>query len=207
MNQCVYYFKPPWRSCLDYNKQLIEHYERINSDIRGEMKKRIAQRDSYSIQLIISLGTLFAVSISQESFDKVLLVAPLVAIYFTNLILYSYKVHSKLANYLKNVIYPKFKEILPGIDEDIEWENYYISKQKPGISKNKPGIRKGFFIFSMILVNILSGIYMAFKYLNDSFIMIVYVLYFVYTIALIIVIGNFFFRNVDADDDQEEDEN
>jgi hypothetical protein len=125
-----------------------DHLERIREDVRHEIKSRIEQRDKYSIQLTIALAAIIAVAFSQAGFRRVLLAAPLVSIYFTVLILYSYRVHGILAQYLREVLEPRLAEEF-GVDLGLEWENFYARNAVPGI-------RRTFFITSLWVITVLS---------------------------------------------------
>ncbi len=136
---------------MDEEKQTkIEHLRMLREDARDEIKRRIEQRDKYSIQLTIALGAIVAVTLSNE-LNRVLLVAPIVSIYFTVLILYSYQVHHILAQYLRKEIEPALAELC-GTDSSKEWEIYYDKL-------NVPGIRRSFFLVTLWIVCILSPLY------------------------------------------------
>lgn len=130
----------------------IDHLEKLRQDIRDEIKRRIEQRDKYSIQLSIALGAIVAVAFSATGFRKVLIAAPLVSVYFTVLILYSYRIHKVATAYLRDVIEPELAQRY-GISHDIEWETYYNKKEVPGI-------RRSFFIVSLWVVTFFSLLYL-----------------------------------------------
>lgn len=130
----------------------IAHFETLRQDARDEIKRRIEQRDKYSIQMTIALGALVAVSFSMTDLRMVLIAVPLVSIYFTVLILYSYRVHRLLAQYLRDEVEPELARGY-GIDCDKEWENYYKKH-------NVPGIRRWFFLLTLWAVTIMSLVYL-----------------------------------------------
>jgi hypothetical protein len=115
------------------------HWEAVRQDIRDEIKRRIEQRDKFSYQMAPGLGAVFGLSFSSDSLRKVLIAAPLIAVYFTALILYSYEVHKVLARYLREVVENRLPQILGTQSED-EWEIWYVS-----LGKQIPGIRSSFF--------------------------------------------------------------
>jgi hypothetical protein len=84
----------------------------------------------------------------------VLIEAPLVSIYFTVLILYSYRVHDVLARYLRDEIEPTLA-YLCGTQPEKELETYYSHK-----TKEEPGIRRRFFLVALWGVCILSLTYL-----------------------------------------------
>ncbi|UCB43251.1 MAG: hypothetical protein JSV77_00975 [Dehalococcoidales bacterium] len=136
------------------NANDIAHLERIRQDARDEIKRRIEQRDKYSIQLSIALGAIVAVAFSSSDLRMVLIAAPLVSIYFTILILYSYRIHTALTDYLRKKIEPELAQRC-GTPRDIELETYYHRK-----SKEMPGIRQGFFLVALWVASILSLVYL-----------------------------------------------
>lgn len=131
-------------------QRAIVHLEKLRDDARDEIKRRIEQRDKYSIQLTIALGAIVAVAFS-KNLDKALLAAPLVSIYFTVLILYSYRVHRILARYLRDEIEPELADFY-GVPKIKEWETYYQNKDNSHKHKVVPGIRLSFFILMLWIV-------------------------------------------------------
>lgn len=126
----------------------LAHFEKIRQDLRDEVKRRIEQRDKYSVQLTIALGALIAVSFSTAGLRAVLIAAPVVSSYFTVLILYSYRVHHVLAKYLREEIEPELA-CLCRTPVNKEWENYYNTQEIPGI-------RRQFFLATLWVVSALS---------------------------------------------------
>lgn len=135
------------RRLLVAEDRAIAHFEKIRQDSRDEVKRRIEQRDKYSIQLSLALAAVVAVSFSNPDLRAVLIAAPLVSIYYTVLILYSYRVHHVLAKYLREEIEPALA-YLYGTPLDKEWETYY-AKQKHVV----PGIRRQFFLYALWIVS------------------------------------------------------
>ena len=152
----------------------IEHLEILRKDVRDEMKQRIKQRDRYSIQLTIALAALVGIAatatatatqtdvtqISETSIvsfaHRVLLAAPLIAIYFTALVLYSYRIHKIIAGYLREEIEPELAQLC-GTSEKKEWETYYLDH-----AGEVAGIRRSFFIISLWVVTVASPLYVGF---------------------------------------------
>jgi hypothetical protein len=136
------------------------HLETLRQDVRDEVKKRIEQRDKYSIQLSLALAALVAVSFSTTGLRAVLIAAPLVSIYFTVLILYSYRVHHVLARYLRKEIEPELARLY-GTPLAKEWETYYCWEDYDKKKKREvPGIRKRFFLVALWVVSTLSLSYL-----------------------------------------------
>lgn len=122
----------------------INHLEKIREDVRDEIKNRIKQRDDYSVQMVISLGVVAGVAFSKSEFINVLLIAPPVAMYFTMLMMYSYKLHDVLTHYLREKIEPQLSALC-GIPASDEFETFYILQ-------SRPGMRRSFFIIMMWIV-------------------------------------------------------
>jgi hypothetical protein len=150
------------------------HLLSLRDDIRGEIKTRIQQRDSYSIQLIVALGVIFVVAFAQHGLDKVLIAAPLVSIYFTMLILYSYRIHDVLARYLRLEIEPRLADLVINDSErdssrglrwrhDLEWESWYISH-----GRLRPGLRRSFFYWISLATTIATLAYLWALYFNEA---------------------------------------
>lgn len=164
----------------------IGHLEALRSDVRSEIKQRIEQRDRYSIQLTISLSVIVGLAFTTADLDRVLIAAPLVSIYFTVLILYSYKIHGVLAAYLRETLEPELASRC-AVPQGIEWETFYARHAVPGI-------RKGFFVAALWSVLLLSMIYLFFASLlrgGDGFFLgVLGVVFVVYLIACILITGN-----------------
>lgn len=164
--------------------QAIRHLEALRHDIRGEIKQRIEQRDRYSIQLTIALSVIVGLAFSQTGFDRALIAAPLVSIYFTILILYSYKVHGVLAGYLRDTLEPEMARRC-AIPPEAEWEAHYARHEVPGI-------RRRFFVTTLWAVSVLSMAYLFVSQRGDAFFLwVLAVASVVYLIACILVTRTF----------------
>ena len=132
-------------------EKAIEHLEAIRQDVRDEIKRRIEQRDKYSIQMTMALGAIVALSFPTD-FGKALMAAPLITIYFTVLVLYSYRIHGLLVLYLREEIEPELARLC-GTSREKEWETWYKAHAVPGI-------RRAFFLCTLWLVCIASPAYL-----------------------------------------------
>ena len=92
-----------------------------------------------------------AVAFGATGFDKVLIAAPLISIYFTVLIFYSYRVHNVLALYLRDELEPALADRC-GTPPDLEWERFYRGQAVPGI-------RETFFLVALWVVFLLTAAY------------------------------------------------
>jgi hypothetical protein len=139
--------------------QPYDELQALRADARDEIKRRIDQRDRYSNQLTIALGALFAVALAEPGLDKILLAAPLISIYFTVLILYSYRMHSVLAGYVTRLETELSRA--SGVPAELEWEHYYSRHAVPGI-------RRTFFLAALWVVALLVLLYLWTRYRTDS---------------------------------------
>lgn len=128
----------------------LARLEAIYQELRSEIRQRIEQRDRYSIQMTVSLAAIVAISATRtdqmREMHRVLLAAPLVSIYYTVLIQYSYAVHSVLSRQLREAIEPAIAR-LTGVSVEFEIENYYKTHRVPGI-------RRTFFMTSMWVMTV-----------------------------------------------------
>jgi hypothetical protein len=132
----------------------INHYERLREDVRSEIKVRINQRDIFAIQLITTLGVICSVAFAQEGFNKVIIVAPMLSVYYTMQILYSYRLHDQLAKYLREILEPQLSK-LSMTNPKHEWEYYYFHEKKAN-----PGILRTFYFRAMWVVTFASMSYL-----------------------------------------------
>jgi len=151
------------------------HLETLRADVRDEIKRRIEQRDKFSIQLTISLGAILAVAFSKPDLSRVLVAAPLVSIYFTVLILYSYRIHKVLTRYLREKLEPELASVI-GSSTDFELETYY---SKHAVA----GIRKTFFLAALWVVTLSSLAYLFASESSHSFVYVVDVLASLYLVT------------------------
>lgn len=179
-------------------ERALEHFKSLRQDIRDEMKYRIQQRDNYSIQMTLALGTLVGVAATSVATQiqsakvtsiinlayRALIAAPLIAIYYTTLILYSYRIHRLLSKYLREVIEPELAR-LSNISIDVEWENWY--------TKNAvPGIRRSFFLGSLWIITILSPLYVGFsEQWQGTFLLPLGIISFLYLVVAIWITRSF----------------
>lgn len=169
-------------SILSDDDKAINHYEKLRDDIRGEIKLRINQRDNFSIQLITMLGLLCSVGFANQGYNKVILIAPLITIYYTMQILYSYRLHDLLARYLREVLEPTLAGVCK-TDPSHEWERYYAKHAMPGI-------RRAFFLWAMWVVCLGALTYLYFA-TDAGFHPVLYIVSAVYAFALAFITKTF----------------
>ncbi len=151
------------------------HLETLRADVRDEIKRRIEQRDKFSIQLTISLGAILAIAFSKPELSRVLVSAPLVSIYFTVLILYSYRIHAVLTLYLREKLEPELASVA-GLPVDFELETYY---SKHSVA----GIRKTFFLAALWIVTLGSLAYLFSSEYSHPFRYVIGILAALYLVA------------------------
>lgn len=153
----------------------LSHLETLRADVRDEIKRRIEQRDKYSIQLTVSLAAILAVAFSKPDLARVLVAAPLLSIYFTVLILYSYRIHHVLVRYLRDVLEPELSAAA-GCSVEFEIETYYAHHAVPGI-------RRTFFIAALWVVSTTPMVFLFVYEASGSFRYVLGVLATLYLIA------------------------
>jgi hypothetical protein len=156
----------------------INHYERVREDVRNEIKMRMKQRGSFAIQLITMLVLLCAFAFAEKGYNQVLIVAPLLSVFYTMQILYSYRMHDVLARYLREILEPQLTALCK-INPAHEWQSYTFKTAKSGILRV-------FFLWAMWVV--CSGL-MTFLWFNmaSSFRLTFYIFLGVYVIAMLYI--------------------
>jgi hypothetical protein len=130
------------------------------------------------------VGAIVAFAFSKDGFRMALVAAPLVSIYFTVLILYSYRIHTILADYLREQIEPLAAKAA-GTAAGIEFEIWYQDRATPGI-------RRRFFIGTLWVLTILTMAYLlAAERANHSNEMVLLCLTLVYIASAVAVSRNF----------------
>lgn len=107
----------------------ISHYERVKEDVRSEIKMRIKQRDNFAIQSVIMLVLLCGVGFAGKEYNQVLIVAPLLSVFYTMFILHSYRKHDLLARYVREVLDPQLATLCK-INPAHEWHSYEFKAAK-----------------------------------------------------------------------------
>ncbi len=169
-------------------------YQRLLSlytELRTEIRQRIAQRDQYSIQLTVALAAVIALSATgkpteQPNMHRALLAAPLLSLYYSVLIQYSYAIHKVLALLLRTRVEPEIAKLSNGSTE-YELETFYLNHRVPGI-------RKVFFNLSMFVVTLAVTVVML---LNEQpgtiqyvLILLLCVVYFCLCVVVSVVFGD-----------------
>jgi len=184
--------EPTITAVVSLSDRLV-HYDKIRQDLRDEAKMRITQRDNLSIQCFIVLGTLLVGALT-SSFYYILLLMPLITIYYTTQILYSYFIYDMICYFLREKVEKKIVELIGKNDEGVllfEWENFTAHNRK--VSNVKViGIRRNFFVVIMWVISFGAQLIAAFLHYRTSGISmrsavlfgVVFVLYFVAKIII-----------------------
>jgi len=128
-----------------------------------------------------------AIAFSPVHFGKIFIVVPLVCIYFTVLILYSYRIHSVLALYLHEKIEPELARLC-GTSLEREWETFYGTKYVPGI-------RRWFFLVALWVMSVGSLVYLWLVESGQSEFRIVLIVATALYISSLAAITKFFWRD------------
>lgn len=124
------------------------------------------------------MGAIVAFSFSKDGFRMALVAGPLVSIYFTVLILYSYRIHAVLSDYMRSQIEPAIAKAA-GTEPNIELETWYKTRAVPGI-------RRSFFVATLWAITTLTMTYLLLAERDNHFDeMVLWCLAVVYLIAAI----------------------
>ena len=130
----------------ELEKNTIAHLEVLRADGRDEIKRRIQQRDQYSIQLTIALSAILAAAFAAGK-QIIVILAPLITAYFVRLIFTSYRLHELLVHWLKTYIEPELAKLC-NTPPNIELETWLANQEK--------GRRKKIFVWALWGVTVLS---------------------------------------------------
>lgn len=126
-----------------------------HSDVRSEIKQRIAQRDTLAIQCFVLLGGIITLAVANNR-SSVLMISPFIMMYYLNQIFESYNIHDCQVEYLRN-IETQIAQIIQVNPDNVMWESYYKKLEEftvNGITEN----RKALFSVISVLCPILLGI-------------------------------------------------
>lgn len=152
----------------------IEYLISLQADLRGEVKQRISQRDGFATQFLIACGTVITISFLDFPYAAFLIwLMPLVTIFYSLQILYSYIIHDNVTRFLRKHVEPELSRLLE--IKQAHRHNYFwetrCSFDRELSNIKYPGIRKSFFEKIIFIVPIISAaIYFLLCYfrLTDS---------------------------------------
>ena len=145
----------------DLNKQRLDYLKATHLEVRNEIAMRIQQRDAYANQFIVSTGVVLGVGFIDFPYSSFLFfLLPILAIFYSIQIMYSYTIHDRCHRFLETEIEPKMAEVLEfskGNEDRLFWERYCEYKSREMKTKT-PGIRQGFFQASMFVVPLIASL-------------------------------------------------
>lgn len=141
------------------NQMAFDFLLKTADDNRREIEQRITQRDNFSIQFIVTSGALLSLSLLEFEYAYFLILLwPLISLFFTVQIKYSYVIHNRIHYFLVNNIEPELAKIVGfSNDERINlcWETYCNRRSELKKAKT-PGIREGFFDKACYVIPLIS---------------------------------------------------
>ena len=172
-------------------EERLKYLMQTHNAVRGEIQMRISQRDTFAIQFVVAIGAIFTLGFLDFKYSPILFfLLPLVTIFYSLQILYSYTIHDRCHRFLCEEIEPELGKLL-GYEEfernRIMWESYcHIDSKQKAIKT--PGIRKGFFekisLFMPLISSLLFGFVGAAKeMLRTEYIILAAVVTFVVFLA------------------------
>jgi len=134
---------------MDIQEEKLKFLHRQWEEARDEIKMRIQARNSFGIQLIVTLGALLVAGFTKTDFSPyAFFLMPLVVWFFSSQISYSYAIHELLHRYLVNNIEKGISEVLEynsaKESKTIPLETYFDTEKNKTKQKSN-GIRKEFF--------------------------------------------------------------
>jgi len=118
-----------------HTSETITHLEVLRADARDEIKRRIAERGTFSGQLVLAVTSSFAVAAAGgDRFIRVLLAVPPAVGFFVLMVLHSCRIHEAIVSYLRWEIEPRLSAA-SGTPLRLEWETYYGARYLQGLHR------------------------------------------------------------------------
>lgn len=158
---------------MDIKEKQLEYLITTHESVRGEIQMRIGQRDSFAVQFLASGSATLALGWMNFKFAPFLFfLLPLITLFFSVQILYSYTIHDRCHKFLTEEIEPAIANILQFKSykrDRLMWECYCKDEAKRNTIKN-PGIRKSFFEkFSLLVPLFASGLFLLVSLERNTF--------------------------------------
>lgn len=163
-----------------YKKERIAYLKESQRTVRNEIEIRIGQRNTFSIQFIVAIGAILTLGFLDFKYSSFLFfLMPLVTIYYTTQILYTYDLHDRCHRFLVEEIEPELCKLLEF--DEIEkqkfmWESYCDSETQRKAVRN-PGTRKRLFQVSVLVMPIIASLLFFFvsyeRALYETYILII----------------------------------
>lgn len=130
------------------NNKRIDYLIALQQELRNEVKQRVAQRDGFATQFLVGCSTVITLSLMDFPYAVFLIwLMPLVTIFFSLQILYSYVIHDNLTRFLRKHVEPELSRLLE--IKQTHRHNYFWETRcafdRMILDMRFPGIRKGFF--------------------------------------------------------------
>ena len=147
------------------NDGKLEILLRQQDDLRDELKQRIAQRDTLSIQCVIAITAVISLAVTTKK-ELLFMLLPFVMIFFTSQIYESYRVHERLVEFLRENIEKQISINVSLEAEQSLWENY-CARVRDLTVDHAVGGRKKFFTYTMLCMPVIACI-LQFMQLNGT---------------------------------------
>lgn len=142
------------------NKNKLDYLFNTHGEVRSEIQSRINQRDTFAIQFIVGSGAIITIGFLEFQYSPYLFfLLPIIALFYSIQILYSYTIHDRCHKFLANNIEPEIAKTLAitkGDEERLMWEEYCDVEAKK-IKVKTPGIRKRFFEIAVFVVPVIAS--------------------------------------------------
>lgn len=145
---------------MDKDQARFDFLVAQEADLREEVKNRVSQRDSFAVQMMIAMGVILALSLSNfANFKYLIFLLPVITLFYCVQIISSYSIHDSLVSFIKNniereiaILIAKDEEDPAKISEMLMWQtNRDLTENKHG-----HGMRRKFFVYTALLSPIIT---------------------------------------------------
>lgn len=150
----------------------IDYLIALQQELRNEVKQRVTQRDGFATQFLVGCSTVITISLMDFPYAVFLIwLMPLVTVFFSLQILYSYVIHDNLTRFLRKHVEPELSRLL-GVKQPYR-QNYFwetrCSFDRMISNTRFPGIRKSFFEKIIFIAPVVSfAIFMLLGYFKSD---------------------------------------
>ena len=141
-------------------KSKLDYLFNTHGEVRSEIQSRINQRDTFAIQFIVGSGAIITIGFLDFQYSAYLFfLLPVIALFYSIQILYSYTIHDRCHKFLSTNIEPEIAKELSlnkNDEERLMWEEYCDAESKK-IKTKSPGIRKSFFEIAIFVVPVIAS--------------------------------------------------
>lgn len=136
---------------LNKNDILMQEY----IELRGELKQRISQRDSYCAQCIIFMSAMITAAVSTRNAWVAILI-PVIMDFYCLQIFESYSVHERLVEFIREQLEKRIASQVGENKSEFLWESY-CEKERDLTLKSAIGGRKQMFSIATLVTPLLTG--------------------------------------------------